>query len=75
MKALTSRQQEALDFLATYIDKNGYAPSVRELCEALGGIGTAAGQGHLIALEVKGFITRQPSIARAITVNKEFAGA
>ena len=34
--ALTKRQKEILDFLKTFIEDNGYAPSFEEICSAFG---------------------------------------
>lgn len=68
MKDLSERQEECLKAVIRLSDKKGYAPSVRELCDALGGIGTNAVHNHLIALETKGYIRRDPAVARSIRV-------
>ncbi|MHB8780777.1 MAG: transcriptional repressor LexA, partial [Candidatus Geothermincolia bacterium] len=48
------------------LDRRGYPPSIRELCEALGIASTRGVVRHLEALERKGYITRGPG-ARAIS--------
>ncbi len=67
MRELTPRQEEVLDFVLEKLERSGYPPSVREICEALGMSSTRGAQRHLEALERKGFISRAPG-ARAIQV-------
>jgi repressor LexA len=68
MHALTKRQEECLDFIVEHQEKQGYSPSIRQIAESMGGIGTNAVFGHLMALEAKGYIERPSGIARAIRV-------
>lgn len=70
MQRLTDRQKQCLKAIDAYKAAQGYAPSIRQLCEALGGIGTNAVFNHLIALEEKGYIKRDPAVARSIQVLK-----
>jgi repressor LexA len=65
---LSERQQEILGFLRNFIAQNGYPPSVREIGEAVGLSSSSTVHSHLNALENKGFIRRDPSSARALTV-------
>jgi repressor LexA len=65
---LSDRQQDILDFLSDFTAKNGYPPSVREIGEAVGLSSSSTVHSHLNALEDKGFIRRDPSSARALTV-------
>jgi repressor LexA len=65
---LSERQQDILDFLSDFITENGYPPSVREIGEAVGLSSSSTVHSHLNALENKGFIRRDPSSARALTV-------
>ena len=73
MKELTPRQEEALEFVLGTLERRGYPPSVRELCEALGLSSTRGALRHLEALEKKGFISRAPG-ARAIQVRDGLRG-
>lgn len=73
MKELTPRQEEALEFVLETLERRGYPPSVRELCEALGLSSTRGALRHLEALERKGFISRAPG-ARAIRVRDALRG-
>jgi repressor LexA len=63
---LTPRQKLCLAHIRRLTSLKGYSPSIRELCQAMGNIGTNAVFGHLMALEEKGFIKRPPGTARAI---------
>jgi repressor LexA len=65
---LSERQQEILDFLSLFTAKNGYPPSVREIGDAVGLSSSSTVHSHLNALEDKGYIKRDPSSARALTV-------
>lgn len=57
-KGLTARQEEILQFLADYVQDNGYPPSIREIGETFK-IGSLRGVTvHLDALEKKGYIER-----------------
>ncbi|MDN5342413.1 transcriptional repressor LexA [Oceanotoga sp. DSM 15011] len=65
MKALTKRQSQILEYLKDYIDKNGYAPSVRDIMNSFGFKSPRAAHKHLITLEEKGFIERK-GVSRGI---------
>lgn len=68
MDDLTKRQQDILAFLKEQIAANGYPPSVREICEAIGLSSTSTVHSHLNTLEAKGFIRREANGARTITL-------
>jgi repressor LexA len=68
MKQLSERQEACLEAIERLAKEKGYPPSIRELCDELGGIGTNAVFNHLLALEKKGYIRRDPAIARSIQV-------
>jgi repressor LexA len=74
MEDLTPRQEEVLDLVLEALERRGYPPSVREICDALGLSSTRGAQRHLEALEKKGFISRAPG-ARAIRVRDALRGA
>jgi repressor LexA len=54
----TGRQQQVFDFIQSYIDNNGYPPTLREICAHLGVSGTLSAMRHLDALEKKGYLKR-----------------
>ena len=66
--ALTHRQQQALDFIASCLDEHGYPPTLREIGEHMGIKSTNGVNDHLRALERKGYLTREDmkEIARAV---------
>ena len=64
---LTDRQRRVLDFIVHSVERRGYPPSLREICEEMGISSTRGALRHLEALERKGYITRG-SGARAIFV-------
>jgi repressor LexA len=66
MIKLTARQQEVLDFLHAYYQKEGLMPSTREIQEHFGFASQTAAMSHLRALERKGAIKRVPNIPRAV---------
>jgi repressor LexA len=67
MESLTPRQEEVFDFILDALEKRGYPPSIREICEEFDLSSTRGALRHLEALEKKGFISRG-SGARAIRV-------
>jgi repressor LexA len=65
---LTRRQREILDYLTSYIDKHGFAPSFEEIAEAMGYGSLATVHEHLSNLEKKGVIKRSFNESRSIEV-------
>lgn len=65
-QALTDQQQRVLDFVARFVGDHGFPPTLREIGGALGLANVSAVQGHLAALEKKGYITKEPDKARSI---------
>ena len=64
--APTAAQQPVLDAIREHWARNGYPPAVRDLCAALGGVSTSTIQYHLGKLEERGWIERDPYVARSI---------
>jgi SOS-response transcriptional repressor LexA len=64
-KALTHRQELVLGFIRASIASLGYAPSLREICVHIGTTSTNGANDHLLALERKGYIIRDPLKSRA----------
>ncbi|MFZ5354207.1 MAG: transcriptional repressor LexA [Bacillota bacterium] len=65
---LSKKQFEVLNFIKSEINKKGYPPSVREICDAVKLKSTSTVHGHLERLEKKGYIRRDPTKPRAIEV-------
>lgn len=66
MKQLTERQRKVLEFITSYLEHHGYAPSIRDIARAFR-ITPRGAMIHLIALEKKGYISRSKK-ARSIKV-------
>ncbi len=74
MEKLTKRQEDALNFIKTYIVSHGYPPTVREIAEAIGVSSPATVQAHLDCLADKGYIKKGNNKNRTIElmVKNEF---
>ncbi len=66
--ALTVRQRQILDFIASEMSEKGYPPSVREIGAAVGLTSPSTVHSHLARLQRRGFLRRDPSKPRAIEV-------
>jgi repressor LexA len=66
--ALTKRQREILDYLASYTQDNGYAPSFEEIATQFNYNSLATVHEHLSNLERKGYIKRTYNESRAIEI-------
>jgi hypothetical protein len=66
--ALTQRQAQVLAFLRDYITAHGYAPTLREIGAAFGGMSECTAHGHVRTLDAKGYIRQQRGQPRAITL-------
>lgn len=69
--ALTKKDSETFAFIVNQINANGYAPSVREMCEHFGITSTSTMHERLYRLKRHGLIERVG--ARAIKVNDPYA--
>ncbi|MDR0271863.1 MAG: transcriptional repressor LexA [Clostridiales bacterium] len=68
---LTVKQQTVLDYLKSEIKRNGYPPTVREICDAVGLSSTSTVHAHLETLERKGYIRRSPAKNRSTEILEE----
>ena len=66
-KELTKRQQQVLDFIINYLKNTGYPPTVREVGKEFK-ISSKGAYDHLVAIEKKGYIKRNPTKPRAIEI-------
>ena len=67
-RELTSREQSILDFIRQKVWEDGFPPTVREICQAVGLRSTSTVHGYLARLEELGVIKRDPASSRAIEV-------
>jgi repressor LexA len=65
---LTKRQKELLDYLQSYIERNGFAPTLDETGRHFGLTSLATVHKHLTNLEGKGVIRRRAGLSRALEV-------
>ena len=66
MKGLTKKQQEMLDYIESFMRREGMAPTVYEIADEFG-IRSATAFAHLRALQRKGYVTRS-SKARSLSI-------
>lgn len=65
---LTRKQQEALDFIKTYIAREGVAPTYAEIAAGVGLAGQSGAHRLLVCLRDRGRIRFTPRLARTIEV-------
>ncbi|MBC7288207.1 MAG: transcriptional repressor LexA [Armatimonadetes bacterium] len=65
-KPSTWRRQQILDFIRRTIQEQGFPPTVREICRAVGLRSTSTVHFHLRALERAGLLKREPLLTRAM---------
>lgn len=65
---LNKKQLEIYNFIVEEVQKKGYPPTVREICQGVSLKSTSTVHGHLERLENKGFIRRDPTLPRAIEI-------
>ena len=70
--ALTRRQKEVMDFLASFIASKGYSPSYEEIASGLGLASLATVHKHIQALEAKQYLRRSYNHSRSLEVAERF---
>jgi len=63
---LYKRQRQIVDFIAQYIQKNGYSPTLKEIAESIGVSSLATVHEHLQALQRKNIIKKHEGAVRGI---------
>lgn len=63
---LYKRQRQIVDFIAQYIQKNGYSPTLKEIAESIGVSSLATVHEHLQALQRKKIIRKHDGAVRGI---------
>ncbi len=74
MKPLTEKEKKMLDYITEKIRSDGYAPTVRDIRQALGIKSTATVHSYLNKLDEKGYIKKQNGKSRTLLPNELFAG-
>jgi repressor LexA len=76
MKVLTDRQKDVLSFIADYLDKNSYPPTIREVAEHYS-ISVKGAHDHITALRKKGYLKqtdkRPRTLGLAPAIQEEFS--
>ena len=68
MERLKDRELKILNYMKEEIRKKGYPPTVREICTALNIKSTSTAHKDIAALELAGYIVKDPSKPRALMV-------
>ncbi len=68
METLTKKQEETLQAIKKFIAKNGYSPSVREVCDMMNLSSTATVFVHMRHLMNKGYISQTNNKFRTLEV-------
>lgn len=68
MSELTPKQREILEYIVQEVKEKGYPPAVREIGKAVNLKSSSTVYSHLVNLEKKGFIRRDPTKPRAIEI-------
>ena len=68
-EVLSGKRLEILDYISSCLRERGYPPSVREIGQAVGLASSATVHSHLAVLQKEGFLQRDPTKPRAITVS------
>jgi repressor LexA len=70
--ALTKRQKQVLDFIATFVDENGYCPSYEEIARGLDLASLATVHKHIAALEAKNYLKRGFNQSRSLELAPKY---
>ena len=68
MARTSNKREQILNFLTQFVNEHGYAPTVREICTAVGLQSTATVHYHLSALRDAGLIEMDEMKKRAISL-------
>ncbi|ACB85086.1 transcriptional repressor LexA [Natranaerobius thermophilus] len=68
MSKKSNKPMQIYNFINDYASKNGYPPSVREICQGVGLSSTSTVHLHLSSLEKQGYIRRDSTRPRAIEI-------
>lgn len=71
MSNCSDKETKVLEYIRSCIRSNGYPPTVREVCVAMGFASSATGQYYIKKLKKSGLISNKESHNRAISLLKE----
>ena len=67
---ITNREKDVLHAIELFTFKHRYAPSVRDIADALGWSSSSTAHGYLQRLKKKGYISWEPDRPRTLKVIK-----
>src|SRR3984957_2965307 len=70
--AVTKRQKQALDFVAHFIEDNGYSPSYEEIARGLNLASLATVHKHITTLETKQYLKRGFNQSRSLDLGPKY---
>jgi repressor LexA len=70
--ALTRRQKEVLDFIASFVDRQGYCPSYEEIASGLQLASLATVHKHIQTLQTKQYLTRGFNQSRSLELSPTY---
>src|ERR1039458_10572489 len=70
--ALTKRQKQVLDFIANFVDENGYCPSFEEIARGLELASLATVHKHISVLEAKNYLKRGFNQSRSLELTPRY---
>jgi repressor LexA len=70
--AVTKRQKQVLDFIAKFIDDNGYSPSYEEIARGLDLASLATVHKHISTLETKQYLKRGFNQSRSLDMGPKY---
>jgi len=74
MESLSRRQKEVYNFIARYVTKNGFSPSLADVAHGIG-LHESTVATYVNALKTKGFVKSEYRVARSLkAVDPEKAG-
>ena len=70
--ALTKRQKQVLDFIAIFVDEQGYCPSYEEIARGLDLASLATVHKHISVLETKSYLKRGFNQSRSLELSPKY---
>ncbi len=70
-QTLKPKEKLVLDYITEVIAKDGYAPSVRDICSALGFKSTSTVHMYIERLEAKGYIQKESGKSRTLRLDSK----
>src|SRR5262252_4710522 len=70
--AVTKRQKQVLDFIARFVEENGYSPSYEEIARGLNLASLATVHKHISTLEAKQYLKRGFNQSRSLDLGPKY---